>query len=61
MPAKVLVPVETFPRIDRFRGHGPPLGPVARGGLAAGRTNKGRAPCISPVDAPPVPGIGALL
>ena len=25
MPAKALVPVEAFPRIDCFRGHGPLL------------------------------------
>jgi len=49
MPAKAMAPVEAFPCIHRFRGHGPPLGPGARGGLAAWRTNKGRAPCISPV------------
>ena len=61
MPAKAMVPVEAFPCIDRFRGHGPPLGPVARGDWAAWRTNKGRTPCISPADPPPVPGIGALL
>jgi hypothetical protein len=48
MAAKAIVPVEAFPCIHRFRGHGPPLGPVARGGLAAGRTNKGWAPCTSP-------------
>ena len=54
MPAKAIVPVEAFPCINRFRGHGPPLGPLARGGLAEWTTNKGRAPCISPVAARPI-------
>jgi hypothetical protein len=49
MAAKASVPIEALPCIHRFRGHGPPLGPAARGGLAAWHTNKGRAPCISPV------------
>ncbi len=34
-------------------GHARLSGLTARGGLAAGRTNKGRAPCISPRSAPP--------
>ncbi len=53
MPAKAVDARKRFNRNQRFRGHGPPLGPVARGGVAAWRTNKGRAPCISSVDAPP--------
>ncbi len=41
---------ETFRPEPSLSRAWPPLGPVARGGLAAGRTNKGRTPCISPRD-----------
>ncbi len=46
---EAIVPVASLPRHAPLSGPCPPLGPVARGGWAAGRTNKGRTPCISPV------------
>jgi hypothetical protein len=54
MPPKAVDARKRFNRNHRFRGHGPPLGPLARGGVPAWSTNKGRTPCISPRGAPPI-------